>query len=392
MNTLRNRMVSAGLAFVSVAVAATASAPAFAQPTPATPPTIPAKPAPAPTLAPKPAAAPAPLKAPGPTGPSAPSGTAVAPGKPADVKALTKSGDTKVKAGDYAGALVDYEAADAAKPSAELAFAIGESQDKLFKLREAVASYERFLAAQPPPAKLKDKVEGVQKRVAEIKGMSGKVHLESGPANAMVVVDGKPFAEKTPTDVDLPAGKHTIRVEAEGYEAAEREVEVLYAAKLDLSVELEKKAGPVAPPPSAPLADAPHAPPTPPPPPPPPPSKVPAYITGGIAIAALGVGTGFGIAALSKSSDFKASPTTETANAGENAALVADMCFGVAITFGVTSAVLFLTKDPPKAAAAAPGAPGVVALKARPTVPRVSIIPTPYITPQGGGAGALVRF
>jgi hypothetical protein len=386
LNTLRNRMVSAGLAFV---VVATASAPAFAQPTPATPPAIPAKPAkpaagatatpPAAPAAPKPAQAPAKAAAPAPA-----AGAAAA--KPADPKALTKSGDTKLKAGDFAGALADYEAADAAKPTPELAFAIGECHEKLFKLREAVVAYERFLAASPVPAKLKDKVEPTQKRVAEIKGMSGKVHLESGPANATIVVDGKPSADKTPTDVDLPAGKHTIRVEAEGYESAEREVEVQYAARQDLSIDLEKKAPP--PPPPAPVvAEAPKAAPPAPPPPPPPPSKVPAYITGGIAIAALGIGTGFGIAALSKSSDFKTNPTTDTADSGENAALVADMCLGVAITFGVTSAVLFLTKDPPKQASA-----GSRKVAQKPVAPRVSIVPTPYITPQGGGAGALVRF
>jgi hypothetical protein len=382
----RTRMVSAGLALV---MTATASAPAFAQPTPATPPTIPAKPAPAPAAKPAPApqAAPAAKPAAAPTAPKAAPAPAAA--KPADPKALVKSGDTKMKAGDFAGALADYQAADAVKPTPELAFAIAECHDKLLAFRDAVPAYERFLAATPPPAKLKDKVEPAQKRVAEIKGMPGKVHLESGPPNATVLVDQKPFAEKTPTDLDLPPGKHTIRVEAEGFEPAEREVDVLYAAKQDLSVELEKKAPPPPPPPPPVVAEAPKPAP-PPPPPPPPPSKLPAYITGGIAVAALGVGTGFGIAALSKSSDFKDNPTTETADAGENAALVADMCFGVAITFGVTSAVLFLTKDAPKAAQV--GAPAKVAAKPKAEAPRVSIVPTPYITPQGGGAGALIRF
>lgn len=361
---------------------AASSVPAFAQPTPATPPSIPAKPAPAAQPAPKPAAAPQATSA----------QAAPATPKPADPKALVKSGDTKVKAGDLAGALADYEAADAQKPTPELAFAIGDAQDKLLKLREAVTAYERFLAASPPPAKLKDKVEAVQKRVAEIKGMPGKVHLESGPADATILVDGKPHPEKTPTDIDLPAGKHTIHVEAEGYEPQDRDVDVQYAAKQDVSIELQKKAAP--PPPVAPpvVAETPAPTPPPPPPPPPPASKVPAYITGGIAIAALGVGTGFGIAALSKSSDFKTNPTIDTADAGENAALVADMCFGVAITFGVTSAVLFLTKDPPKATAQNAAGTQVAVQKPRPAPPKVSIIPTPYITPQGGGAGALIRF
>ena len=134
------------------------------------------------------------------------------------------------------------------------------------------------------------------------------------------------------------------------------------------------------------------APAPPPPPPPEPRSKVPAYVTGAVAIVAAGVGTGFGIKALSQSSDFKDAPTTKKADDGENNALVADMMFGIAITFGVTSAVLFLSGDAPQAAAKADpskGAPRVAGAAKKPTV---TIIPTPYVTPTGGGAGALLRF
>ena len=72
---------------------------------------------------------------------------------------------------------------------------------------------------------------------------------------------------------------------------------------------------------------------------------VPAFVTGGLAVAAAGVGTVFGIIALSNKSDFDKNPTTQTADDGDTHALIADMAFGVALTFGVTSAVLFLTKD-----------------------------------------------
>ncbi|MEO6418853.1 MAG: PEGA domain-containing protein, partial [Polyangiaceae bacterium] len=60
-----------------------------------------------------------------------------------------------------------------------------------------------------------------------------------------------------------------------------------------------------------------------------------------------------------------------------------DMAFGVAITLGVTSAVLFLTKDE------APAAPAA-AKNVRPY--KIKITPSPIVTPHGGGAGALVRF
>jgi hypothetical protein len=124
---------------------------------------------------------------------------------------------------------------------------------------------------------------------------------------------------------------------------------------------------------------------TPPPPPPPPPeprSKVPAYVTGAVAIIAAGVGTGFGIQALSQSNDFKNNPTTKLADDGENNALVADMMFGIAITFGVTSAVLFLSSDAPANAKANPPKPQKT----------VKVTASPYVTSSGGGAGALLSF
>ena len=98
-----------------------------------------------------------------------------------------------------------------------------------------------------------------------------------------------------------------------------------------------------------------------------------------------GVGIGFGVKALGQSSDFDKNPTTKRADDGENNALVADMMFGIAITFGVTSAVLFLSNDAPQTAKAQ--SPRRVATPAK-----ITVTPTPYVTSTGGGAGALFRF
>jgi hypothetical protein len=152
---------------------------------------------------------------------------------------------------------------------------------------------------------------------------------------------------------------------------------------------VKKEPPPPPPPPPPVVAETP--PPPPPPPPPEPRSKVPAYVTGAVAIVAAGVGTGFGIKALSQSSDFDKNPTAKKADDGENNALVADMMFGVAITFGVTSAVLFLSSDAPPATAKAKtvttGARAAAKAKSS-----ITVTPAPYVTPHGGGAGALVRF
>jgi hypothetical protein len=323
--------------------------------------------------------------------PAAPA-TATAP-KPVDTKALLASGEKKFKAADYAGALTDFEAANAAKATPEGDRFIGQCHDNLGHFPEAVTAYERFLANVP--AKMKDAGEETKKRVEAIKTMPGKVHVETIPSGAQITVDAAsnpnatPQPNPTPTDLDLAPGKHTLKISYEGYASNEREVDVPYGSKQEVKLELVKNEPPPPPPPPV-VAEAPAPAPTPAlPPPAEPRSKVPAYVTGGVAIVAAGVGAVFGIKALGQSSDFKNTPTTKIADDGENNALIADMMFGIAITFGVTSAVLFLSNDAPQAAKAKPSTTTPRVAKKAPTI---TVTPTPYITPSGGGAGALVRF
>ena len=117
---------------------------------------------------------------------------------------------------------------------------------------------------------------------------------------------------------------------------------------------------------------------------------LPAYITGGLAIAAAGVGAIFGVIALGDKSDFDKNPTSSKADDGENHALIADMAFFVAVTLGVTSAVLFLTRDDAPAATGSAGAHKIGS--AAPKKRSFTITPTPIVTPTGGGMGAVIRF
>lgn len=356
-STLALLVVSLGLSF---------AVPAVAQPA------APAKPA----AAEKPAA------------PKAPPAAAAAAPKPGDAKGLLASADKKFKASDFAGALADYEASNAAKASPEAQRGIALSHDNLQHFAEAVTAYEKFIADNPPK---KDQADEAKKRVEAIKVMPGKIHVETTPPGASIVIDTSqtPHDKVTPVDLELPPGKHTLLIGAEGYENVTKEVDVGYASKQDVKAELTKKEPPPPPPPV--VAEAPPPAPTPPPPPPPEPrSKVPAYVTGAVAIVAAGVGTAFGVKALGQSSDFDKTPTTKIADDGENNALVADMMFGIAITFGVTSAVLFLSNDAPSTASA--GASKTASAPKPKPVSKSRIIPAPYVTSTGGGASALFRF
>ena len=294
----------------------------------------------------------------------------------------------KYRSGDYLNALVDFQAADAIMFSPQTSLYIAKCLDHVGRLADAVPRYQEFIASAP--GAMSQDQAGASTRVSQIMAMPGKVHLDTNPAGASVAIDGSVQPSvATPADVDVAPGTHTIRFTLSGYAAREVPITVTYATALSLpQVTLAQNAVvPVPVPVPVPVAS------NPPPPPPPaqPRSKVPAYVTGGLALAAAGVGTIFGVLALGDKSDFNKNPTSATADNGENHALIADMSFFVAITLGVTSAVLFFTKDndAPQTASRSSGNPAVAAVKPRKTF---TITAAPIVTPHGGGAGALIQF
>lgn len=110
------------------------------------------------------------------------------------------------------------------------------------------------------------------------------------------------------------------------------------------------------------------------------------FVAAGVAVVGVGVGTAFGVLALNSKSAFEANPTVARANTGNQEAVLADVAFGTAVIAGVTSVVLFLTRD---AADVPPPAP-----TARDSVPksRASFTVAPLVSPHGAGVGAVVHF
>jgi hypothetical protein len=296
-------------------------------------------------------------------------------------------GDTKYKAGDFAGALAEFKAANEIKGTPQAERYIGMCEDALRHYPAAVEWYDKFLAHVPE--KLAPQGDEIKKREAEIKAMPAKIKVDSTPPGASVVVDDKPQTGVTPLEVDVAPGTHLLKLSAQGRMGMSKALDVSFASETSVVVDLPAEAPPPPPPPVAQEAPPPP-PPVPPPPPPEPRSKVPAWVTGGIAVVAAGVGTAFGIVTLNDKSSYNTNPTTSTADNGDTHALITDMAFGVAITFGVTSAVLFLTKD--EAPGGAPAAPPAKSSKADTRKSAITLTPTPIIGPHEGGAGVLLRF
>jgi hypothetical protein len=106
-------------------------------------------------------------------------------------------------------------------------------------------------------------------------------------------------------------------------------------------------------------------------------SRMPAIVTGSVALVAAGFGAAFGILALQQKSDFDKNPTQGSYHDGTEYAVIADACFGAAFALGVTSIALFVRgrDDVPPARSA-----------------RSSFMPVPVVGAHMGGAALHVEF
>ncbi|HNZ25189.1 MAG TPA: PEGA domain-containing protein [Polyangiaceae bacterium] len=293
-------------------------------------------------------------------------------------RAHYEAGKAKLDAKDFAGALTEFQAANNLIPSPQAQEKIALCYDGMNDVSHAIQAYQTFVDQAKDNEKLKTEVDNAKNRIEALKNAPVAVAIVTEPASAQVQVDGQPQMGATPLDLNLTPGTHKVRVSADGFEPAEKDVEVTVGgAKFTVSFTLNPVAGPVAEPT------------------PPPPatstaatvstsgnkSNLPAYITLGVAGASAIVGTIFGIKALSNKSDFNDTPTTELADDAERNALISDMTFGVAITLGVTGTVLLLSNDSSGQEQAAKDARSQKTMRL-----------TPFVGPSGGGAAATWRF
>ena len=294
---------------------------------------------------------------------------------------LFKDANDKFDKGDYAGAAAAYEEADTLFPGSKPKQRAALSYDKLGKVKEAVIWYEKFLADNPEADKFKNnEIPDAKARLEALKKTPSKVKVATdppSPPNLKLMVDGAP---QTGPELSITPGKHQLSASADGYDTVKQDIDVPFGETKDVTITLAKSAAPppvAAVPPPAPPPTTSTPPPTQPDKPTEPPSKVPAYVTLGLAGVGVVVGTIFGIQALSAKSDFEDDPTTDNADTADRNALIADMSFAVALTFGVTGTVLLLSSGKAEEKPAAAARRGFVA---------------PYVTPQGGGAAARFRF
>jgi hypothetical protein len=289
-------------------------------------------------------------------------------------------GEKAFAAGDFAAAYSGYARANDLIPSAHAAYWAAKSLDQGGKVEGAIKGYEALLA-DPGSSKIgEDKLADAHTRLATLKaGQVGELTVSSRAAGAILLVDGTAQPGPLPTTLKLAPGPHKLTLTAEGYDVKELDVQVTAGTKVEQNVELLPHVVPPPPPPPVPEI----APLPPPPLPPEKHSKVPAYVTLGIATGGAIVGTIFGVKALQAKSDYDSSPTTKHADDTERNALIADMAFGVAVTLGVTGIVLLTSSD---------DAPEAAKSAKLHLPPKRTFNVLPYVGRESGGAAARFTF
>lgn len=334
-----------------------------------------------------------------PAAPAAKPAAAPAKPKPNDKKAAGaafKAGKDAFDKKEWAKAKEQFSIAEETLPAAAAEYYLGRCEEELGNGAEAVKWFDKALGG-----KLKDdQAADAKSRTEALKKKPVKVKVTSDPSGATILVDGKALTEKTPADIELPPGSHKITVQAAGKKDSEQTVEV--AAFTPASVDAKLEAAPAAGPAEDPFAKKPEVKPE---------EKKPAetpktvtiqpkdytwvYVTGGLAIVGLGVGTVFGLQAMSQKSKFddevaagNRAGATDARDKGTRNALISDMGFGIGITLAVTCAVLYFTSpDDGKAEEK----------KAAKSTTTWTIAPVIGTTPNGkgvstAGAAALIRF
>ncbi|HWZ92589.1 MAG TPA: PEGA domain-containing protein [Polyangiaceae bacterium] len=291
-------------------------------------------------------------------------------------------GEKAYAANDFAGAYASFSKALGLIPTPAAEYWVAKSLDQQGKADDAVKAYETLLA-DPNVGHLGDeKLGDAQTRVAALKaGQVGEVTVTSAALGAQLSVDGVTQPGLLPIVLKLAPGPHKLTLSATGFDAKDIDLDVKAGTKVEQKIDLAQHVAPAPEPPPVPeVAPAPPAP----PPPPEKHSKVPAYVTLGIATGGAIMGTIFGVQALQSKSDFDSKPTTKSADDTERNALIADMAFGVAVTLGVTGIVLLTSSDDTSPA------PSKAAKLHLP--PKASFRVTPYLGRESGGAAARLTW
>lgn len=286
---------------------------------------------------------------------------------PALAEAMERFADanTFFERGDFRGALAEmqrvYELLEGHENQHFVLYNLGRVYEELHRYDLAVATFQRYLDESPPDAEDRADAEASLRALERLLGV---VSITVDVEHAEVWI-GEWQVGEAPGEIRVPSGVHVLELRAEGHETVRRQIEITARARLELTETM-----PV-------LNDFRGLDPA-------------LFVTStALAVIAAGVGAVLGGAALSMSQDAMACGTRPGCmlenEAGRRSqisdfALGADVLFGTAGLFAITSVILIFVTDwggRPEAAAA----PAASAFRL-----------VPHAGPDGGGLVLDARF
>lgn len=234
-----------------------------------------------------------------------------------------------------------YEAAESAWLRA---YALGQDPTLLVAIADtrqrrgdepgAVAMLDQYLVERPDAP---DRAS-IEARIATLLQSPAVLVIRSEQAGHAILLDGVPVEKKTPAELEVEPGTHTVLVVGEGKQVGEKSLQVGYGevreldftpdttsdvvieqseeVTLQAQLAIEKEDTTI---------------------------RRAVISTGSISAAALVTGTVLGFLALQQEQNYRDDPTKETADKGERLALFADISFGLTVLSAVTSFTLFMT-------------------------------------------------
>ncbi len=228
----------------------------------------------------------------------------------------------------YESAERAWMSSNALDPNPALLIAIADTRQRRGDEPGTVTMLERYLIERPDaPDRL-----SVEARIATLLETPATVVVRSEEEGYAILVDGKPIDKKTPAEIELEPGAHTLIVVGDGHQVGEQNIQVGYGERKELvftaATPSEVVVGEAEP------DDFEQEELT---------ARRAVWALSGVAAASLLTGTILGFTALKQEQDYRNNPNLETADKGERLALFADVSFGIAALSAITALTVFLT-------------------------------------------------
>lgn len=154
-------------------------------------------------------------------------------------RAAFKKGVSQLKAQDWSGARVSFEEAYSLVPHPSILLNLGIARLRTDDPAGAEEALMKFL--QEDSGAGPEELASARDALAEARGKIGTIHLNLTPASAKTSIDGKAASG---TEVRVKAGAHTLTIEAEGFQSAEKQIDVPAKGTIEVEAVLAKTGAP----------------------------------------------------------------------------------------------------------------------------------------------------